>query len=179
MAYRLLTLLGMVALLAAGCASYPHAPAEIRTAASAVGFEQVLQEPAAYQGRQVRWGGIILETYPHPEALWVELLEYPLTASGRPETDQPPRGRLYVRLTGAAEPEQYPRGALLTVVGELDEPVSQRIGERDYRYPSIAAGDLYLWPEPDYRSGYRYGYHGRPYYGGYYWPRHHFHFYHH
>ena len=186
MAYRcvalnealLLIVLVTAALLAGGCASYPHAPVEIRTASSAVGFEQAQQEPAAFQGRQVRWGGVILASFPHRDALWVEVQEYPLAASGRPDAGEPSRGRLYVRLGRTAEPGQYPPGALVTVVGEVQEPVTQQIGEREYRHPALVATDHYLWPEPDYRHGYRHGYYG-PYYGGYYRPRHYFHFYHH
>jgi starvation-inducible outer membrane lipoprotein len=51
------------------------------------------------------------------------------------------------------------------VAGEVQGSVLRRLGEIDYRYPVIAAVEIYLWKEPLSPQAYPYPYpFGYPYY---------------
>lgn len=162
MQYAALSLLISIVFLV-GCATYPTAPPAISEAAPGPSVPQVRGNIEAFKGTRVRWGGEILSIKNQSRATWLEVLEYPLEDSGRPDSDEEARGRFFARMKEFLDPEIYERGREITVVGTIDESVTQRIGEHEYTYPVINVDAHHLWrPRNRYRA-YPYGY-GYPYY---------------
>ena len=171
------------ALLLAACASYPDLPEGIRTPPSSdLSLTDVRESPDSFRGREVRWGGTILDVRNQAEHSWVEVLAYPLQRSGRPDTDGQSDGRFFGRVPQFLDPAVYTRGRQITVTGSLGESVVQQIGDHEYRYPVVEAEAHYLWPpERERRPVYYYDYpfyrydvwfyYGRPYFRPhpYYW----------
>lgn len=113
----------------------------------------VARLPAA-KGKQVLWGGVILNTTNLEQRTDVEVLAYPLDGDQQPQRDAGELGRFIFQTNGYLEPATYARDRMVTLVGRLVGSRPGKVGERDYVYPVVEAGQLYLWPrENDYNTG--------------------------
>jgi outer membrane lipoprotein len=101
-----------------------------------------------YAGQAVRWGGEIIAVKNQTEETWIEVLQRPLSGSGRPK-DADSDGRFYVKVAGFLEPKEYSEGRSITAVGNLSGYVTQKVGEFDYRYPvvEVSKENQQLWSE--------------------------------
>lgn len=150
-------------LLASGCASTPE---PLRGEFPAVNPQQAQTESTT--GQRVRWGGEIISATPRQNETCMEILGRALeNDTARPVTSDNTQGRFIACAPGFYDPGVYAKGREITVVGTLGEPVSQKIGEYDYRYPHVAVEQLYLWAERLDYNGYP---GGPPYYGPFYDP---------
>lgn len=125
----------------------------------------------AQQGTTVRWGGQIIQTKPTQGKTCFEMLGTPLSASGRPNPDQPDAndGRFIACRTGFYDPAVFKPGRAVTFIGKVVGVDQTRIGEYDYKLPKIDADVVYLWPivqQVDVIPVYPYGPWG-PYWGPY------------
>lgn len=68
-------------------------------------------------------------------------------------------GRYLVVVDRFLDPAIYRSGRDITVAGEVRGSEVRRLGEIDYRYPVIAASELYLWKKPLFPQAYPYLYH--------------------
>ncbi len=111
-------------------------------------------EDERYAGQQVRWGGEIIAVRNQPDESWIEVLQRPLSGSGRP-IDKPSEGRFFIKLSGFVEPVDYSEGKTITAVGELSGAINQKVGEFDYRYPviDVAPVNHKLWSDRVQRKG--------------------------
>lgn len=113
----------------------------------------------ALQGSRVQWGGTIVESTNLADATQIEVLGYPLDASGRPEPESPALRRFLVMKKGYLETADYAPGRLVTVVGPIMAAREGRIGKSEYLYPVVEAQQLFLWPkaslfsEPQFHFG--------------------------
>ena len=64
-------------------------------------------------------------------------------------------------MSGFLDPEENPKGRLLSVTGTLSANVKKRIGEYLYDYPVVDSEARYLWPEEEV---YPYPYYRDPFY---------------
>jgi|SRR6056300_1759916 outer membrane lipoprotein len=142
---------GMTLLVLAGCSVTPtvfNTPIE-----GSPEISDVIEDSGEqFAGQKVRWGGEIIAVRNQPEETWVEILQRPLSAAGRPQ-DKPSQGRFFIKLTGFVEPEDYTEGQSITAVGLLSGFINQKVGEFDYRYPvvDVAKEDHRLWQETSQR----------------------------
>jgi outer membrane lipoprotein len=144
-------------------------PQAIRIApAAAVSVTQVQQDPTKYVGQRVRWGGTIIAVENGKHTTGIELLARPLDSDGEPRADLPGVGRFIARIPAFADPAEYPKDRLLTVVGKVEGIETRPVGDYPYRYPVVAAETRYLWPQP-VRPAYLYPY-PYPWYGPWYGP---------
>ncbi len=112
-----------------------------------VHLPQVVEEPTAFQGEKVRWGGVILSVENETKETWVQILEKPLNRSGRPKESAQPRGRFLMHTTTFLDPAIYSQGKELTVVGTLNSMAERTVGKRKIQLPVIEAESWRLWPE--------------------------------
>lgn len=134
-----------LSLVLAGCAS--DIPRPIREApALDLRPAQALEEAASRRGSAVRWGGVIASVENRVDESWIEIVERPLTADGRPRRTDASGGRFLARVPGFLDPAVYARGRLVTVAATLGEPVTRAIGQYPYRYPVVRVSTHYLWP---------------------------------
>ena len=141
------SLYALTLLLAAGCSS--PIPELIRKPVTPeISVEQARRKPAELQGREVRWGGEIIEVENRRNDTLVETLAYPLSGSGRPDTDEPALGRFIARVAGFIDPAEYKAGRAFTVFGRLADTRTRSLGDYPYTYPVVDASTFYLWAEP-------------------------------
>lgn len=128
-----------------GCASMPTS-LNVRTVDAALEPLAIVHRPAAFIGREVRWGGIIIAVNNRPRSTRIEILAYPLDRIGHPEVNGMPFGRFFAEVPGYVEPMIYRRGRAVTVVGRVRGVIHGRIGRAPYVFPDISGQVLHLWP---------------------------------
>jgi outer membrane lipoprotein len=117
---------------------------------SAQGDRRVVPSAAAertqeLRGQRVEWGGILLDSRNLREDTELEVLAYPLSADGRPDTRGRPQGRFIAVAKGYLETVEYAPGRQVTLSGPLAGTRQVRRGEASYRYPVVEVTDLTLW----------------------------------
>lgn len=167
-------LLGLLALLLAGCAS--PVPLIIRTpAAGDPGLAAVRADPRAYHGQTVRWGGVIIATENHPQLTRLTILGRQLDSDGQPRQSDASQGRFIALIHGFLDPAIYSDGRLITVQGSVQGEETRKVDQFPYVYPVVDVRNYYLWPlpQPEPRDPYwddPFWYNTwYPYYGPY-WP---------
>lgn len=153
-----------------GCA-YPISQQLREEAAKNVTFPMVLNNPSAYVGDIVIWGGTIIRTLNLKAGTEIFVLDTPLNQRGAPQQDIHSRGRFIAKTSGFLDPEVYKRGNQVTLAGEISGEKILPLGQTRYTYPVLMIKELHLWQKeryyPDYYNDY--GYH--PYWRGpYYAP---------
>jgi Starvation-inducible outer membrane lipoprotein len=158
--YRPLILAAATAALAA-CATVPQPLQGTYNEVSTTGAQQGGDTAA-----KVRWGGEIIKTEPGPRQTCFYLLSRPLDKQARPKLDSSgdSQGRFVACRTGFYDPEVFTRGRELTVTGNLQGTMTQKVGEFDYAYPRIEADVVYLWPKRPIAVRYPPGYYD-PFWG--------------
>lgn len=121
-------------------------------------LKQVNQDIDRYKGSRVRWGGVIASLKNQQDETWIELVQYRLDRRGRP-IDGDSHGRFFVKIAGFLEPREYAIGREMTVVGEVTQTITQKIGTHNYVYPvvEVSGGEFMLWNQLHaYRDYYPY-----------------------
>lgn len=138
---RLIPAVGLLTLLAAGCATIPEP----------LGGEfpplSPEQSEDRHVGQRVRWGGSIVDTRPGREETCIEILARELDNRARPHGGDADQGRFLACREGFEDPAVFESGRDITVVGTLTDFVEGHIGEFRYIYPRVAADTLFLWGE--------------------------------
>lgn len=100
------------------------------------------------QGRQVRWGGKLIETQPEARETCFTVLGEPLRRDGRPEPERGEAhiGRFLACAPGFYDPMLYRSGREITFIGRVEGIAHRKIGQFNYAYPTLAASTVYLWP---------------------------------
>jgi outer membrane lipoprotein len=161
--------------LLAGC-SYPISQTLRGEARPNLAFAIVLENPAAYAGSVVIWGGRIIGAASLVKGGEITLLELPLDHWGRPEDEGLSEGRFIARASTFLDPAVYSPGVEVTVAGEVIGKEVRPVGQTQYTYPVIMIKEIRLWrkqptyvyPPPNYWywEGYPYPY-WYGWYGGY------------
>jgi outer membrane lipoprotein len=155
-----------LAVLLAGCATaFP--PEVMRGVDTRVTAEELGRDPLAHRGERVIVGGEILATQPRPGETRIELLARRLQDDHSPERSDRSPGRLLLRSPDFLDPAVYAPGRRITVVGTVTGAEEGKIGELPYRYPTIAAERIRLWPKEELAGPAYYPWAGWPY-GPYY-----------
>lgn len=151
MSKRLLALTGiaLTGVLVTGCASGPGFSGDhINTALQPREVSQsALRDGNSHTGETVLWGGRVIQTSPGQDTTTLEVVAFPLQRDQRPNERQDSAGRFLIRYAGYLEPEDYHEDRLVTVTGTVEDVREGVVGDAPYRYPVIAAAQLYLWPE--------------------------------
>jgi len=148
-------LAGLLATLLLGaCAS--QVPQNIREApADNPPLAQVREQAADYQGRQVRWGGRIIETVNEENTTRLTLLERPTNKDGEPRYTDDSAGRFIAIVPEFLDPKVYAPDRRVSVTGTLTRTEAGKVGEYPYNYPVVEAEAWYLWPpEPAFPYDY-------------------------
>jgi outer membrane lipoprotein len=163
-----------VVVLVAGCATSPVSKEMRQAAKSQPPFDLVKANPAAYKGRPVILGGIIVKTANLPKMTEVEILQRPLSSyNDRPADTDLSQGRFLARCPGFLDSAVYTEGREVTVSGTVAGQETRALDQTQYPYPVIACSSIYLWPNrpppayyyyPPYGYGpWGYGWGGYPY----------------
>jgi len=149
----------------ASCSTYPPLPIPQDNPPLSVVRDNV----AAYQGKQVAWGGMILDTQIRENHTHIAILAKPLDSAGAPQEVDQGLGRFIASFSGFRDPAIFAPGRMLTVVGTVAGSEIRKVGEFDYEYVILQAETGRLWPvkQPGYYSDDYYWY--DPWYPWYPW----------
>jgi len=130
---------------ASGCA--PVISKELRTkVAKEITFKEVLENPEAYKGKVVIWGGVIIGAKNLKEGTLIEILQKPADMERRPKDVDESDGRFLALYEGYLDVAIYNREREVTVAGEIKGKRILPLGEIKYIYPLISVKEIHLWP---------------------------------
>jgi outer membrane lipoprotein len=178
MANRLQTsFLLFLVLFLSGCAHVISKDLRVKVDPSLT-FREVSQNPNAYKGKTVIWGGEIVRTTNQKDGTTsIEIFQLPLSRRGEPNEMYPSEGRFLILTGKYLDAYLFRRGRRITVAGEILAEEFGKLGEMDYRYPLLSGNQIHLWREYYYPGPYYYPYYYDPWWGyPIYWR---FHFYYH
>jgi outer membrane lipoprotein len=159
-------LVSLYVFAATGCA-YPISRELREEASKDLTFSMVLQNPTAYVGSIVIWGGEIIKTRNLKNSTEILILDSPLDYQGMPKSAEFSRGRFIAKSPQFLDPALYKKGKKITVAGDITGKETKPLGKTEYTYPVVTVKQLHLWESTRYKSYYD------PYwdwYGPYYWP---------
>ena len=147
----------LLLILFSGCTPISR---ELRTQADrTLSFLQVSQNPEAFKGKIVIWGGEIIETINQKDGTtFIFVLQRPLDWTEEP-TFKRSEGRFIILVEGYVDPYVFRRGRRITVAGEVLGKKVMRLGELEYPYPLLLSKQIYLWGEYYYYPYPYYWYH--------------------
>ena len=161
----------LCAFLLSACSSVPK---NVRGDVAEVTVSAVQTGVGQFQGMPVRWGGVIAQMQIKDGMSKVEIVEKPLSSSGRPVAGNLTGGRFIAIFSGFVDPLIFATGREITVMGSIQEVIEGKISEQPYTYPVLAVSGHHLWEERQYYDDYnttvvvRAGY-WDPYYNPYWW----------
>jgi outer membrane lipoprotein len=159
---------GLLLLLSSGCA-YPISKELRQEAKESPSFITILQNPTAYVGSMVVWGGSIIQTLNAKEGTDILVLETPLGYEERPESTRYSRGRFIAKTSGYLDSEIYKPRRKITVAGEITGKETRPLGNTEYTYPVVMIKQIHLWRRHRvYVSPYPYSPYGPGWWGS--WP---------
>lgn len=147
-ASRICALVALLGFGAIACAS-SISPQALQSADQSIGFETVVNDPAAMKGKTVLLGGEIIETRNIPGETRLSVSHRPLDGSHKPRKDGVSKGRFILRFKGFLDPAIYSYGRWVTAVGAIEGSETRPLGGISYTYPVISAKELHLWPKDD------------------------------
>jgi outer membrane lipoprotein len=156
----------LICLLINACSTLP--PAIKTPPIFDISYTQALQKITNYTDAPVRWGGVIIDVENEQNFSLVQVLSYPLSDDGEPQTDQQNEGRFLIKSSEFLDPAVYKKDTKITVAGKLIGDIERTIGKKVVRLPMVSGSTIYQWPVYQYNNyydGYGYGYGYNPYYG--------------
>ncbi len=126
-------------------------------------FRQVRENPDAYKGNLVLWGGVIVGAKNVKEGTLLEVLQRPTDRRGIPKDVDESDGRFLALYDGYLDVAIYAQGRGVTIAGEVKGERIGPLGEIEYRYPLIGIKEIHLVKEERYYPcPYRYPYWSYP-----------------
>lgn len=116
----------------------------------------VLENPSAYTGRIVLWGGKIIETGNVNNSTEIIVMQMPLNYMYEPKDEKSTQGRFIARSEQFLDPAVYKADREITLAGEVIGAVERPLDKTTYRYPVVTVRELHLWEQyypryyPDY-----------------------------
>jgi outer membrane lipoprotein len=136
--------LGIVFLLGLSCCSLPISMDLQREANRDLSFVKVSNNPAAYIGNTVIWGGVILQVQDNSDGTEIRVRQNPLKSNESPDTEST-EGE-FIALTGESlDPNVFKIGKKITVGGEIIGEKTENTQTTRFTYPVIQIKEYYLW----------------------------------
>jgi len=133
-------------------------------------FQQVLQNPTAYKGAIVVWGGEIIEAVNQNDGTTlIEVFQRSLGWREEPKQTVASQGRFLALADRYLDPYIFRKGRRVTIGGEILGEEIKPLGKMDYHYPLLLCKQIYLWDEYYYYPPPYYPYPYGPWWGYPYW----------
>lgn len=114
-------------------------------------FAAVWENPASHVGRHLLVGGAVARISNTPAGAELEVVQFPLGSSDRPDETKGSGGRFLARSRDFLDPLIYKPGRLVTLVGKVTGEAIRPQDGVDYRYPVLEVREIYVWkPEDPY-----------------------------
>jgi len=102
-------------------------------------------QQSANSSDEVRVGGVIAKVTNLENRTRIEVVNLPISSSGKPDIKQEPKGRFVGYVDGFADPVTLSEGRLITLLGKADGTEKNKVGEFDYDFPVMAISNYHLW----------------------------------
>ena len=136
-------LVSLILMVIAGCSSLPDS---LRSTDEKVVTDYMTWINAdPIEVNEVRLGGVIASITNLADRTRIEIVNLPISSSGKPDIKQNPNGRFVGYVDGFLEPLAYGEGQLITVVGQSHVPEMVSIGEFEQTIPVMKITGHHLW----------------------------------
>ncbi len=142
---RLLAFLlwALILIVISGCA-YPISKQWRQQAQTELTFSRVVENPEAYVGKIVIWGGLILEVSNPSDGGEIRILQGPLDADEYPH-EEITYGRFIAKASTFVDPVIYSKGRKITLAGEIIGKEEVTSGVMLLTYPVVSMKGVFLW----------------------------------
>ena len=135
----------------AGCSQHVISQEALLLTDQTVPFAAVRENPAAHVGRHLLLGGAVARISNTPAGAELEVVQFPLGSSDRPDEKKGSEGRFLARSREFLDPLIYKPGRMVTLVGKVTGEVTRPLDGVDYRYPILEVREIHVWrPEDPY-----------------------------
>jgi len=137
-----------------GCA--PVISTELKAGAdTSLSFKEVQENPEAYKGKIVLWGGEIIQVLPQANGTtFIEILEWPLGWWDKPRKTVDFHGKFLVLDKEPLDTSIYKRGNRITIAGEIQGEIEgskiKELTDSTYQYPVVLNKEMHVWKHPSY-----------------------------
>lgn len=111
-------------------------------------YEEIREDSGRHVGKTVMLGGVIASAANSADGGHIEVLQYPLTDEAYPDETAGSAGRFLVTSPTPVELATYPKGFLITVIGEIKAPRELKSEWGKSRLPTISIRKTHVW-QPD------------------------------
>lgn len=153
----------------------PFSKELMRQVDESITLPEVKKAPSSYIGKEVLWGGVIIETKNRPEETIIIVRQAELDYERRPMDLNQSAGRFLVKYKDFLDPAIFQSGREITVIGELTGMENILTGGLSLTVPVILAKEIKLW-EKSPKYIYVYPWYGH-FYFYYHYPYHYHHYY--
>ena len=134
----------LILLWLAACASTISSEV-LKDVDQSIRFEALLENPDAFQGKTVLFGGDIIKTENSPDKTLIVVLQRSLNSDKKPSGGGKSAGRFIVSVPGFLDPAIFQPGRQITGVGVVVGKEVRALDDIEYIYPVIDRRRLYLW----------------------------------
>ncbi len=127
----------------AGCV-HPISKDVMSTVNQGLTYAVVIENPKAFIGSTVRWGGVIEEIVFGSIETRIVVSQAPLNEKGYPQTDVI-GGEFIVQTSQTLSSLEYRKGLIITVAGDISAVEEKEIGATKYLRPVVLAVEIYPW----------------------------------
>lgn len=133
----------------AGCHRYQVIPDQLKSQVNQeVKFAEIKRNPSRYQGETVVFGGEVLRATRLQDRTRIDVLQLPLSQDLVPGVNRASSEGRFIAFDQKGEildPAVLQEGTRVTIIGEIQSPISEPLGEADYQYPTLAIRDMTVW----------------------------------
>ena len=111
-------------------------------------FSAVIDNPKAYIGSVVLWGGVVEKYIPGTGQTKLLVEQYPVDAKGNPQMADT-YGEFVVHTPDGLDPFLFRRGMVITVAGMLDGVEEAEDGPQKILRPTVRVIEIHSWAEKE------------------------------
>lgn len=137
----------MLTILLSACATSNNVPLSIQSPpANNPLLRMVIVDTDNFIGKQVRWGGIIVNVSSDNGLSAMEIEYFPLNRYGLPLINLRSAGMFIAQTDQFFDPDLYQQGLLITFSGTIKSEITKTVNRKEYFLPIITITDSHLWP---------------------------------
>ncbi|MBI4383065.1 MAG: Slp family lipoprotein [Nitrospinae bacterium] len=134
------------AFCAGGCAPV-LSNAILESSDPTLSFEDLRRNPDAHVGKTLVLGGTIIDVFPGPEGVWLEVLQRPLGFRMEPEIDDRTGGRFLVEMGKNLDAKQFVKRRKITLAAEVVGKETRPLDQTQYVYPLLRLKEYHVWSD--------------------------------
>lgn len=141
---HIISVLSVSLVVLAGCASYPAA-VKVENEASLVSYQAAVK--GGISNGPARWSGVIAKVQNNSADTRLEVVYFPSSSNGRPQSDKDTAGRFVAYAQGFLDPVVYQPGKQVTILGQLAPFEQGKVDQYQYNFPVLQQAVVHLWPK--------------------------------